>query len=158
MTREALDDVSRKKMPDHSLQIAIVHSSAETRNTLHAAVSHLGHAVCLHAADAREFVEQAQKCRPDVIIVQEFLPDANGLEAANDVAGDDAIPMIVIIDRHNGVLLESRDSANVLAVLQEPVRSVDLMPIVPLAVQHFNRLQALRESIALFKEALADDS
>lgn len=97
-------------MPDNRLQIAIVHSNAETRNTLHAAVSQLGHAICLDAADARDFVEQARKRQPDLIIVQELLQDKNALEAVKEVAGDAAIPTIVIIDGHNGVLLEDPDS------------------------------------------------
>ena len=145
-------------MPEHTLQIVIVHQNAETRNTLHAAVSQLGHAVCVYAANAREFVQQSRQRRPDLIIVQESLPDRNGLQAVKEAAGDAAIPTIVVIDRHNSVLLEHPDSGNVLAILQEPVRSSDLMPLIPLVVQHFTRIQALRESLALLREALGGDS
>jgi two-component system, response regulator PdtaR len=144
-------------MTTQRLQVALAHQSAESRNTLHAAVLELGHAVCFHACSGDELIKQSRMNRPDLIIVQEFLPDMNGLQAVEQLAGTAAIPAIVILDRHNGKLLEQTGASNVLAALQEPVRASDLIPIVPLAMQHFRRVQELRERIELLKAALDDE-
>ncbi len=143
-------------MVEDKLQVAIVHKSADSRNTLHAAVVHMGHAVCIQAANAAELVKQAQQNRPDLMIVQEMLPDDEGLKAVQQASGETAIPTIVIIGRHGGQLLEHPNSANVLAVLQDPVRYSDLLPVIPLAMQQFQRLKALREILKQLEEGLGE--
>ncbi len=143
-------------MAEDKLQIAIVHKSADSRNTLHAAVVHLGHAVCFHAANGVEFVKQARQHRPDLIIVQEFLPDEEGLIAVKQAACETAIPLIVVIDRHDGQLFDHPESSNVLAVLQEPVRYSDPLPVISLAMQQFQRLKVLRESLQQLKQELGE--
>lgn len=144
-------------MSEQRLQVALCHQSAESRNTLHAAVSRLGHDVCFHSGTGRELVEQSRLSPPDLIIVQQSLPDMNGRQAAKRAAGETAIPTVVVLDRHDGCLLDDPDSDNVLAVLQEPVRVSDLIPVIPLAMKHFQRLQELQESIALLKVALGEE-
>lgn len=131
-------------MAETRLRVAIAHENAETRNALHTAVVQQGHVVQLHAQNGQELVERTETDRPDLIIIQETLPDRPGLEAVRQACGGGAIPLIVVLDRWNGQLLGQRGSANVLAVLQEPIRSADLIPIIPLALQRFEQLQDLR--------------
>ena len=130
-----------------TLQVAIAHQNAEARNTLHAGVSQLGHAVCFHAGTGRELIESARTRRPDLVVVQEYLPDMDGLQAATEAARGDAIPTIVVVATHDGALVERRDSENVLAILREPVRQSDLTPVLPLVMNRFSQLQELRNEI-----------
>lgn len=127
------------------LRVAIAHEHAETRSTLHAAVVESGHSVQTHARDGAELKEQIGRNRPDLVIVQESLPDISGLEAVRQTWGQGAIPMVVILDRHNGRLMDLPDASSVLAVLQEPVRSADLIPLIPLAIRRFAELRDLRQ-------------
>lgn len=138
-------------MPAKALQVAIVHRHPETRNALHSVVSQLGHSIGCHAASGRELIEQARTLRPDLIVVQEHLPDMHGLDAVKQVAGEAPIPIVVVVDRHDGELLEHPQSGHVMGVLQEPVHQSDAIPVIPLALEHFARLQALRENIALLE-------
>lgn len=144
------------KLMEQTLQIAIAHERTETRDALHAAVAQLGHAVCVHAGSGRELIDSSR--RPDLVIVQETLPDMNGLHAVHEAVGDVAIPIIVVLDAQNGRLLRQQDSQGVMAVLNEPVRSSDAIPVIPLAMQQFEQLQAVRDRVELLKEALSEES
>lgn len=143
------------------LRVAIAHEHAETRNALHAAVVALGHTVQAHARDGTELKELIGRYRPDLVIVQETLPDISGLEAVREIWGEGAIPMIVVLDRHNGRLLDLPGASDVLAVLQEPVRSADLIPVIPLAIERFAELRDLRkraDDLLCELDNLPDDS
>lgn len=130
-------------MPSNDLQIAIVHQSADICNILYGAVSQLGHSVCLHASTGRALIDAAGTHNLDLIIVQETLPDMDGLQAVQEFCGGEDIPTIVVLDARNGRLLEQEGAKNVLGVLQEPVRSSDLIPVIPLVMQRFEKLQEL---------------
>lgn len=132
-------------MTEPPLRVAIAHEHAETRNALHAAVVQLGHTVQAHARDGSELKERIGSDRPDLVIVQETLPDISGLEAVRQTWGPGAIPMVVVLDRHNGRLMDLPGASNVLAVLQEPVRAADLIPVIPLATRRFAELRDLRQ-------------
>jgi len=130
-----------------ALLIAIAHNDLATLTSLHSSVTQLGHSVCFEATNARQFVEKSQSHRPDLMIVQDRLPDGEGLQAARDAARGDAIATILIIGTHNGELLDRAKSENVLAVLHEPVRQSDLVPALALVMWRFERLQKLRNQI-----------
>jgi AmiR/NasT family two-component response regulator len=137
-----------------SLHIAIAHNDLATLTSLHSSVTQLGHSVCFDATSGREFVEKSKSHRPDLMIVQDRLPDGEGLQAAREAARSDAIPTILIIGTHNGELLDRSKSENVLAVLHEPVRQSDLAPALAIAMQRFEQLQKLRNQIESLKHDL----
>lgn len=139
---------------DHTLKVAIAHSNAGTRHVLHTAIAQLGHAVCVHAGTGAELIDSSQ--RPDLVIVQETLPDRDGLQAVREACGDVAIPTILVLDPKDGRQLVQPEAANVLAVLHEPVRSSDLIPVIPLVMQRFAELQALRKEIADLSQPLEE--
>jgi AmiR/NasT family two-component response regulator len=89
-------------------------------------------------------IEKTEEQRPDLLIVKEELPDMRGLKAASDASKGEAIPTIVLVDGSDGELADCPESANVLAVLAEPVRQADLVPVVPLVMQRFRQFEDLR--------------
>lgn len=132
-------------MTERALEVAIIHQCAETRNTLHAAVSQLGHKVCYFADNGREFVERARARRPDLAIVQRRLPDMDGLQAVHDAGG--AIPAILVIAPADPGLPTGAAIDGVQGILQTPVRTPDVLPAIALATQQMSRLEALRTGI-----------
>lgn len=104
---------------EHTLRVASAHQSAESRHALHIAVAQLGHSVCVHAGTGQELIDAAQK--PDLVIVQESLPDMTGLEAVRQACGPAPVPITLVIDRNDGQLLDQPSAENVLAVLKEAV-------------------------------------
>jgi AmiR/NasT family two-component response regulator len=109
-----------------------------------------GHIVCARADNSPDFATQIRLHHPDLIIVQEFLPGLENLCDVTQAAGI-PIPAIVVLDRNDGSLPERFDSADVLAVLQEPIRDSDLIPLIPLVMDRSNERRALREAIDLLK-------
>ncbi len=112
-------------MTEPPLRVAITHEHAETRNALHAAVVELGHTVQTHARDGAELKDRIGSDRPDLVIVQETLPDISGLEAVRQTWGQGAIPLVVVLDRHNGRLIN--------------------IPVIPLATRRFAELRDLHQ-------------
>jgi two-component system, response regulator PdtaR len=137
-----------------ALLIAIAHNNLATLTSIHSSVTQLGHSVCFEATNARQFVEKSKSHRPDLMIVQDRLPDGEGLQAAREAARGDTIPTILIIGTHNGELVDRAKSENVLAVLHEPVRQSDLAPALAIAMQRFEQLQKLRNQIDSLKHEL----
>ena len=64
------------------------------------------------------------------------------------------IPTIVLVDGSDGELADCPEFANVLAVLAEPVRQADLVPMVPLVMQRSRQLEDLRAEISGLREEL----
>ncbi|MFQ5734690.1 MAG: ANTAR domain-containing response regulator [Planctomycetaceae bacterium] len=129
------------------LNIAIAYNDPETLTSLHSSIQQLGHHVCCEATNGRRFLETSKSQRPDLMIVQEYLPDMDGLHAATEAARGDEIPIVLVVAAHDGSLVARRESGNVLAVLRGPIRQSDLMPVIPLVMHRFEQLQALRESV-----------
>lgn len=141
-------------MTERVLEVAIIHQSAETRNTLHAAVSQTGHKVCLLADNGREFVQRARAQRPDLAIVQRCLPDMDGLQALREAGG--AIPTIVVIDESNCKLPAGAESDDVFAIVETPIHPSEVIPAISLAMRHMDQLQSLRTDIHRLATAVDD--
>lgn len=140
------------------LQVAIAHGNVEPRDTLYAGVTQLGHTVCILAENRRELVMLARTNKPDLCIVQEHLPDNNGLQAVSEISDGRPMPTIIVIDENDGQVLKRSHTTNVLAVLQEPVRQSDLAPVIPLAMHYFAQRQYLQNNITMLQDEIGDDS
>lgn len=141
-------------MPTSPLRIAIVHQNADTRNTLRCAALQLGHTIGYEGDSAREFIERAHTTLPDLILIQDRLADGSGIAALHEVCREEPIPAILVLNNQDGPLLEPSEMDFVLAVLHEPVRSPDLIPLIPLVMRQFIQQQELRERIALLEKQM----
>lgn len=144
-------------MPDGPLQIAIVHQNANTRNILQGAVLQMGHTVCFLGGSGRELIEHACNPRPDLIILQARLPEGSGIDVLAEVCGEEAIPIILLLNRQDEPFVEPADAPPVLAVLPEPIRSTDLIPLIPLVMQQFAQQQKLRKGIAELEKQMNEE-
>lgn len=143
-------------MTESPLQIAIIHQNARTRSSLYGAVLQEGHTVCFEGASCRELVDHAPGMRPDLVILQERLPDGSGIEALGELDTEEAVPVILVADHHDEDFLESPHAPPILAVLHEPARSSDLIPLIPLIMQQFAQQQMLRQQIAQMKRQIEE--
>jgi CheY-like chemotaxis protein len=65
------------------LRILIADDSRTVRHSLHGLLEqHPGWEVCAEAVDGLDAVAKAQQCRPDVIVLDFFMPGMTGVEAA----------------------------------------------------------------------------
>lgn len=65
------------------LRILIADDSRSVRHSLHGLLEqHSDWEVCAEAVDGMDAVSKAQQCRPDIIILDFFMPEMTGVEAA----------------------------------------------------------------------------
>lgn|SRR5262249_13302330 len=60
-------------------------------------VNHEGWELCGMAADGREAVQQARELKPDLVILDLYMPNLNGIEAARQILRDDVNKRILIL-------------------------------------------------------------
>ncbi len=141
-------------MTEYPLQVAIIHQDPKTRDTLHRAVSQLGHFICIQTGSRREFAKQAHDRKPDLIIIQESQSDGKGMQALQIVGDHESIPTILILSKNESQSLEESAPSNVFALLQEPVRSSSLKPLISLVMQQFAQIKAQQEIINQLQKEL----
>ena len=73
-------------------------------------LSHSGWQVCGEVGNGREAVEKAKELRPDVVILDLYMPNLNGMEAARQIL------------RHAQVRIEGSADPALLRVLLECLR------------------------------------
>jgi two-component system, response regulator PdtaR len=119
------------------------------------ALGRLGHEVTL-AANGRQLVEQCRTALPDLIITDIKMPELDGLEAAAEIARGGPVPAILVSAYHEPELVERAGQDYILAYLVKPITEADLVPAIGLALQRFDRLQALHKEAADLRQALED--
>ena len=80
------------------LRILIADDSRTVRHSLHGLLEqHPGWEVCAEAVDGVDAVAKAKQCRPDIIILDFFMPGMTGVEAAR-VLGHvlPSVPILVV--------------------------------------------------------------
>jgi CheY-like chemotaxis protein len=77
--------------------VLVVDDNAEFRESARALLQADGFTVVGEAADGVEAIAEARRLRPDVVLLDIQLPDLDGIEVAERLAGDPDPPAIVLI-------------------------------------------------------------
>lgn len=64
------------------------------------------------------------------------------------------VPLILICESGKSLTIPDSVGPVVAGVLHSPIRHADLASLLPMVVQHFQRLSKMRENIQQLKEAL----
>jgi two-component system, response regulator PdtaR len=115
-----------------------------------------GHQVVSVAETGRELVEHCRTLQPDLVITDIRMPDMDGIEAAQLLSRERALPIILVSAYHDPALIERAEADHVLAYLVKPITQADLAPAIAVAVRRFEEMQALRKEASDLKQALTD--
>lgn len=141
---------------NHNLRIAIADDEPDMREFFQKMLPQLGHVVVAAAKTGKELVELCRKQKPELVITDVKMPDMDGIEAANEIYKDHAIPVILVSAYHDDELITRAESDHILAYLVKPIKTADLEPAIALAMRRFAQFQALRQEAADLRQALAD--
>ena len=84
------------------LRILIVDDHAVVRRGVRSLLeSHEGWEVCGEATTGRDAVEQSQRLRPDVVVMDLSLPELNGLDATRQILKDSPRSEILVLTMHH---------------------------------------------------------
>ncbi len=136
------------------LRILIADDEAIRLMSLRTQLLTLGMEVVAEATTGREAVRFARAHRPDVAILDIKMPDGDGIEAAREITGTRAIPIILLTAYADPPLVERAAAAGVFAYLVKPVGEEDLLPTILTARARFGEFQDLRKEVTTLSEAL----
>jgi response regulator NasT len=116
----------------------------------------LGHQVVGLAANGEELIAQSRKERPDLVIADIKMPGTNGIDAAQELCQELAVPVILVSAYHDNEIMERSQAPTVMAYLVKPIKREDLKAAIFLAMRRFAEFQSLTEEAADLKQALED--
>ncbi|MCE9556407.1 MAG: response regulator [Planctomycetes bacterium] len=140
----------------HSLRIAVADDEPDMRDFFERMLPLCGHQVVSVAETGRELVEHCRTLQPDLVITDIRMPDMDGIEAAQLLSRERALPIILVSAYHDPALIERAEADHVLAYLVKPISQADLAPAIAVAVRRFEEMQALRKEASDLKQALTD--
>ena len=104
----------------------------------------LGHEVVGRGRQSgRNLIERVRATKPDLVIADIKMPDMDGIEAAQAVNREMAVPVILVSGHHDDELVNRASSANVMTYLIKPVGEADLKTAIPLAMARFRQMPGL---------------
>lgn len=141
---------------NRSLSIAIADDEPRMREFFSKALQRLGHRVIAEAATGRELIDSCRALQPELVITDIQMPDMDGIDAAAEVAREQAIPVILVSAFHDEEYVERARQNHILAYLIKPITDTDLQPAIAIAMGRFQEFQALRREADDLKQALED--
>jgi response regulator NasT len=137
------------------MRILIADDEALTRMGLRAMLTEMGHSVVGAAPDGRTALQLAHETRPDLAILDIKMPGLDGLAAAQAIAEQCPLPVIMLTAYSDRALVQlAAATETVQAYLVKPIREADLAPSLELAVARFGEWLALRREASDRAEAL----
>ena len=141
-------------MPD-PLRILIADDEAVIRLGLRSMLEDQGYRVVGEASDGTRALDLVRRLRPDLLFLDIKMPGIDGLQAAQALLAERAVPVIVLTAYADREFVDKAKDAGVLAYLVKPVRESDLRPVIEVALARFREIRALHEDIGSLEDALA---
>ncbi|MDB5388329.1 MAG: response regulator with putative antiterminator output domain [Planctomycetaceae bacterium] len=138
------------------LKVAVADDEADMREYFQRILPILGHEVVSVARTGRELVKNCQKSLPDLVITDVKMPDMDGIDAAQEIYRDRAIPVILVSAYHDPELIARAEADHIMAYLVKPIKQADLEPAIALAMWRFSQFQSLRQEATDLRQALED--
>jgi two-component system, response regulator PdtaR len=113
-----------------------------------------GYEVAGEAADGEEAIKLANELNPDLVILDVKMPKVDGIEAAQQIAGNRIAPVVILTAFSQRDLVERARDAGAMAYLVKPFAKRDLVPAIELAISRFSELAALEQEVAGLTERL----
>lgn len=139
-----------------SLKIVVADDEVDMREYLQKILPVLGHTVLAAARTGAELVAECKKHKPDLVITDIKMPDMDGIEAADQIYRELAIPIILVSAFHDPELIDRAEADHIMAYLVKPIRQANLEPAIALAIRRFAQFEELRKEATDLRQALAD--
>jgi len=129
-----------------SLRVLIADDEALHNLALTSQLETLGHHVVAMATNGREAVELARESKPDIAFLDIRMPGMTGPEAAQQIAAERPIPIIILSAYSDERTVEEATRSPVFHYLVKPVDPDDLAPAIAVARARFEEwLEARRQ-------------
>jgi response regulator NasT len=128
-----------------NLRVLIADDEAIHNLALTTQLETLGHEVVGTATNGRQAVELARAEHPDLVFLDIRMPVMTGPEAAEQIAAEDPVPMIILSAYSDARTVEQAVKAPIFHYLVKPVDPDDLAPAIAVARARFHEWLATRQ-------------
>jgi AmiR/NasT family two-component response regulator len=136
------------------LRALVVENRDLVATRLKAHLRGLGHDVVGVARDGREAISSAQQIRPDIIFINNRLPNLDGIDAARAIVTVRPVAIVLLADYAGAGLVRRAQEAGVVAHFR-PSDERQLRNAIAVALARFRELELLRGEAEDLGEALA---
>lgn len=106
-----------------------------------------GHTVVGHAKDGIMVLPLVKKLQPDVVLMDINMPGMNGLEAAEQLAGEAPTAIVILTGYSDVNFINKASELGVEGYLIKPVTADDIKPVLELAYRNFQQKRRLIEDV-----------
>lgn len=138
------------------LRVLIAEDDPLVAVTLSDQLAELGHTVIAVASDGQEAIEMVTREPPDLALLDIKMPNVDGITAAEQIAAQVDIPMLMLTAYSDRPLVIRAAEAGALGYLLKPVSSEELAANISLAVHRHREKLALKSEVARLEETLAE--
>lgn len=120
---------------------------------LQSMLEEMGHRVIM-AANGREAIQQAQRHRPDMAILDIKMPYTDGLQAAANLSRTAPLPILLLTAFSDKDLIEQATDLPIQGYLVKPVTPGEVAAAMSVASKRFSEAQHLQEQASKLEEKL----
>jgi response regulator NasT len=130
------------------VRVVIAEDEAIIRLDLKEILEEEGYQVVGETGRGDHAIELVRELRPDLAILDIKMPGVDGLEAAQEIAGNRLAAVLILTAFSQHELVERAREAGALAYLVKPFQKSDLVPAIEMALGRFQQLVSLEHEVA----------
>ncbi len=128
---------------DHASRIVIAEDEAIIRLDLREMLEEEGYEVVGEAGNGETALQLTQELKPDLVILDIFMPGMDGLTAATRINEEELAAVLILTAFSQRDLVEQATRTGAMAYLVKPFDKGDLVPAVELAMARWAEVRAL---------------
>jgi response regulator NasT len=133
-------NATEQELPS-ALSVVVVDDEPLMVELLSRTLKDLGHDTVATGTDGLQAVELARKYRPDLIVIDYAMPNMDGMEAAELIIKELAIPIVLSTGRTDDSTLQRAKKADIHSYLVKPFHREQLKTAITMAmVRHHEKL------------------
>ena len=144
-TPEIHEDAAHASSP--SRRAIVAEDESLIRMDIVETLTEAGFEVVAAVGDGVSAVEKTREHRPDVVILDVKMPQADGVTAAEKIGEENLAPVVMLTAFSQTELVERARDAGAMAYVVKPFTPADLLPAVEIAISRFAQIQQLEEDI-----------
>lgn len=138
------------------IEVMLIDANSGRSAILEQALSDAGYRITIRTTDTDRLLQQVQKAKPDVILIDIDLPDRDTLEQLREIGQDQPRPIIMFAERSDPETTAAALRAGVSAYVVSDLNPRRLQPIMDVAIARFREYQALRRELDETRSRLAE--
>lgn len=138
------------------LRVMVVDEDSERRIILRQSLEQAGHQIVAEVQPSMNLSGLVAELQPDVIIIDTHSPDRDTLEHIVVISQDAPRPIVMFSADNNSEKIREAVRAGVSAYVVDGLAPSRVQPIIDVAIERFEELQALRGELQNAQTELAD--